>query len=141
MNVSYKRSIATSIIFGILFCFLVTFFAVVGPEHYLDKLIYSIISSVAVLISMLSFALMLLLTNKKENIVDERDGVIQKKASSVGLIVSLMYVFLLSIVLFVAYRNEGVLNVSWMWFIAYSTFAFGYFFTSIIHVYFYHSEG
>ncbi len=141
MNVSYKRSIATSLIFGILFCFLVTFFAVVGPEHYLEGKIYLVISSALVLISCLAFVLMLLLTNKKENIVDERDSVIQKKASSVGLIVSLMYVFLLSIVLFITYRDEGVLNVSWTWFIAYSTFAFGYFCTSLTHVFFYHYEG
>lgn len=140
MNVTYKRSIATSIIFGILFAFLVIFYAIVGPEEFLARKFYNVVSAAVILAAMISFALMLLLTNKKSNIVDERDYLIQKKASSIGLMVSLIYVFLLSIILFITNRNEGTMNVSWAWFIAYSTFAFGYFITSLIHVYFYNYE-
>jgi hypothetical protein len=140
MNVSLKRSIATCIIFGILFLYLILFFSIIGPEKFLVKKIYTVISAVVIMLSMLSFALMLLFTNKKENVVDERDYVIQRKASSTGLLVSLIYVFILSITLFVVYRDNGTINVSWMWFIAYSTFAFGYFFTSLFHIYLYNYE-
>ena len=140
MNVSYKRSIMTCIIFGILFLYLVIIFSVIGPENFTNGKTYLIVSSIVILITMIAFALMLLFTNKRSNIVDERDDYIQKKASSIGLLVSLIYVFLLSIVLFVVYRNHAGVNVSWLWFIAYSTFAFGYFFTSLVHVYLYHYE-
>ena len=140
MNVSYKRSIITCIIFGILFLYLVLMFSIVGPNKFLSNKLYTIISSVIIAISMLTFAFMMLFTNKKTNIVDERDDYIQKTASSTGLLVSLIYVFLLSIILFVTYRNHTGINPSWFWFIAYSTFAFGYFITSLIHVYLYNYE-
>ena len=140
MNITMKRSIGTTIIFGIMFFFLVLYFIFVGPENFLLEKIHSLINAVVIALSMVSFALLLLLTNKKSNIVDERDLQIQKKASSVGLLGSLMYVFLLSISLFVIYRNQAVAPTSWMWFIAYSTFAFGYFFTSLMHIFMYQYE-
>lgn len=140
MNVSFKRSIATTIIFGILFVFLVVYFSVVGPNDFMVGKVHMVVSAIVITAALLSFALMLLFTNKKGNLVDERDNLIQKKASSTGMVVSMMYVFLLSIILLVVYRDAGVVNVSWMWFIAYSTFAFAYFFTSLIHVYLYNYE-
>jgi hypothetical protein len=140
MNVTYKRSLLTSIIFGILFVFLFVFYLVIGPEEFLSNKINTVISVVVIIVAMGSFGFMLLFTNKKSNVVDERDYFIQKKASSFGLMISMMYVFLLSIVLFIVYRDYGVVNVSWMWFIAYSTFSFGYFVTSLAHVYLYHYE-
>lgn len=140
MNVSYKRSIITSIIFGILFLYLVTIFVVIGPNQFVSNKTNMIITSIVIAVAMLSFAFAMLFTNKKGNIVDERDDYIQKKASSIGLMISLIYVFLLSIILFVINRNSGFIDVSWLWFIAYSTFAFGYFITSLIHVYVYHYE-
>ena len=140
MNISYKRSIITCVIFGILFIYLITVFGIIGPDKFLDSKIHMVITSVVIAIAMISFVLVILFTNKKSNIVDERDDYIQKKASSIGLLISLMYVFLLSIILFVINRNSGVIHVSWLWFIAYSTFAFGYFFTSLVHVYFHYYE-
>lgn len=140
MNVSYKRSIITCIIFGLLFLYLVLLFSIVGPSDFLNNKVYTVISSIIIALSMIAFGLSILFTNKKSNIVDERDDYIQKRASTVGLLVSLMYVFLLSIVLFVVNRDAGSIDVSWLWFIAYSTFAFGYFFTSLVHVYLHYYE-
>jgi hypothetical protein len=140
MNVSYTRSVATSIIFGILFAFLVIFFAFIGPEDFLTRKLFIGVNAIVIFTAMLSFAIMLLLTNKKSNVIDERDYLIQKKSSTIGLVISLIYVFLLSIILFNIYRDEGSMNVSWAWFIAYSTFSFGYFITALIHVYFYKCE-
>lgn len=140
MNISYKRSIITSVIFGILFFYLVSIFSIVGPNTFLNNKTHLVIASLVIALSMLSFGFAMMFTNKKSNIIDERDDYIQKKASSIGLMVSLIYVFLLSIILFVTNRNNGTVNVSWLWFIAYSTFSFGYFSTSLVHVYFYHYE-
>ena len=135
MNVTYKRSIATTLIFGTLLIYLIVFFAIIGPEDFLSAKWYLAVTSAVVFIALMGFALMLLITNKKDNIVDERDNLIQKQASSSGLTLSLIYVFALSFALFMFYRDEGTINVSWAWFIAYSTFAFGYFSTSMAHVY------
>ncbi len=137
MNVSYKRSLFTAIMFGVFFLFIVIYFIIVGPAAFLESKIHFIINAIAILITMSSFAIMLLLTNKRKNIVDERDRNIQIKASSTGLMLTSMYVFILSIVLFIIHRSDGFINVTWMWFVAYSTFAFAYFTTSLLNVYFY----
>ena len=141
MNVSMKRSLFTTIIYGVLFLFLVIYFIAVGPEKFIEIKIHQVVCAVAFLTALASFFLMLLFTRKKSDIIDERDAFIQKRANTAGLLISLIYVFLLSIILFTVYRNEKVLSVSWMWFIAYSSFAFGYFITSLSHLYLCFYEG
>jgi|LGOV01.1.fsa_nt_gb hypothetical protein len=137
MNVSYKRSLLTAIMFGLFFFFIVIYFIIIGPDAFLENSIHFAINAIVVAVTLISFAIMLLLTNRRKNIVDERDKNIQIKASSTGLMLTSMYVFILSIVLFIIYRNDGFINVTWMWFLAYSTFAFAYFVTSLLNVYFY----
>lgn len=140
MNVSYQKSVFTSFIFGFSFLFIVCYFSIVGPNEYLHNKIHFLINSIVILLSLSSFAIMLLLTNKKEKVHDERDNYIQKKATSVGLLITALYVFSLSIVLFIIYRDDQYITVTWLWFIAYSTFAFTYFSTSLLNVYFYKVE-
>lgn len=140
MNVSYKRALWTSCLFGFLFFFLILYFTILGPLPFLENKIHFLINSIVLFITMSSFAIMLLLTNKSDNVVDERDNSIQKKATSTGLLLTSMYVFLLAIILFVVYRNDVYIYVSWLWFIAYTTFAFAYFITSVLIIYFYNSK-
>lgn len=52
---------------------------------------------------------------------DERDLAIQSKAVNIGFIVVLMYIFILSISLYIKYETVGMMPVGWVWFIAYST--------------------
>ncbi|MCK5387853.1 MAG: DUF2178 domain-containing protein [Candidatus Izimaplasma sp.] len=137
MNVNYKRSLITCIIFGILFFYLVIHFAIVGPLGFQTDRIHRVVSAAAILVAMVGFAIMLLLTNKKEKVFDERDQLIQKQASTIGLMLTSMFVFIFSIILFVNYQDRGVLEVSWVWLIAYLTFSFAYFITSLITVYLY----
>ena len=96
-----------------------------------------VISAMVILAAMLSFAIMLLMTQRKDRVFDERDQLIQKQSSMIGLLLTSMFVFIFSIALFVINRGRGTIEVSWMWLIAYLTFSFAYFITSLISVYLY----
>jgi len=137
MNVNYKRSLITTILFGILFFYLIIHFAIIGPLEFQSTRLHMVISAAAILVVMVGFVIMLLLTHKKNRVFDERDQLIQKQASMVGLMLTSMFVFIFSIALFVINRDRGVIEVSWFWLIAYMTFAFAYFITSLITVYLY----
>ncbi|MCK8058391.1 MULTISPECIES: DUF2178 domain-containing protein [unclassified Fusibacter] len=52
---------------------------------------------------------------------DERDQLIQSKAMNFGFILTLIYVFLVTITLYVKYEDAGLMPVGYMWFVAYST--------------------
>jgi hypothetical protein len=52
---------------------------------------------------------------------DERDEEIQKRANATAFLLVLVYVFVLSIVLWEKYQGRGFVPVGWMWFLAYST--------------------
>ena len=140
MNTSFKRSLTTCIIFGILFVFLTLYFIIVGADSFLSNKIHFVINSVILAIAMVGYSVMLLFTNRKDKLVDERDYSVQKRSYGTGLILSLMYVFLISIILFMVNRDAGTINVSWLWFIAYSTFAFSYFITSFVILYYYNRD-
>ncbi len=140
MNTTYKRSLITMILFGILFFYIVISFAVIGPEDYLSTRLNRVINSIVIILAMIGFGLSMLLTNKSSNIVDERDTLIQKKATSTGMMLTGMFVFLVTIFLFVKNENTGTVYVSWMWVIAYGTFSFSYFVTSTVMIVLYNKE-
>ena len=137
MNVNYKRSLITTILFGILFFYLIIHFALIGPLEFQTTRLHMVISGVVILVVMVGFVIMLLLTHKKDRVFDERDQLIQKQASMVGLMLTSMFVFVFSIALFVINKDRGLIEVSWVWLIAYMTFAFAYFITGLITVYLY----
>jgi len=137
MNINYKRSLITCILFGILFFYLVIYFAIVGPVKFQSDRIHMVVSAFVILVTMVGFTIMLLLTNKKDKVFDERDGLIQKQASMIGLLLTSMFVFIFSIILFITHQDRGLLEVSWVWLIAYMTFSFAYFITGLITVYLY----
>ena len=137
MNVNYKRSLITCVLFGILFFYLITHYAIVGPLEFQSERIHMVISAIVILVVMVGFGVMMLLTHKKDKVFDERDQLIQKQASMTGLMLTSIFVFVFSIVLYINYEDRGVLEVSWVWLIAYMTFAFAYFITSLITVYLY----
>ena len=137
MNVNYKRSLITLILFGILFFYLIVHFAIIGPLEFQSTRIHMVISAAVILATMIGFVIMLVLTQKKDKIFDERDQFIQKQASTIGLMLTSMFVFIVAIALFVINRDRGVIEVSWFWLIAYLTFSFAYFITSLLTVYLY----
>ncbi len=129
MNISYKRAIVTSAIFGTLFLFLVVYLAIVGPSRFLSEKIHFVVNSIVLVLAMIGYGGYLLRSNKNV-VIDERDTYLQKKSFGTSMILTLLYVFGLSMVLFIIYRDAETISVTWLWFIAYSTFAFSYFITS-----------
>ena len=57
---------------------------------------------------------------------DERDQAIGRRATTGGMVVVMLYVFVLSIGLWERHEDSGCVPVGWMWFLAYSTAAVGY---------------
>ncbi|SHJ12335.1 hypothetical protein SAMN02745751_01801 [Dethiosulfatibacter aminovorans DSM 17477] len=51
---------------------------------------------------------------------DERDAAVTGKAMEASYIVTLLYVFLVTISIYTKYESAGTVNVGWLWFIAYS---------------------
>ena len=137
MNITQKKSIITCSIFGIMFFYLMAHFLIVGPNDFQTVKIHMLISKIIIFLGGASFIIMLILTKKKSNVFDERDELIQRKSSTSGLMFTGMFVFILSMVLYVYYSDKGSLEVAWVWLIAYSTFSFAYFITSLISVYLY----
>ncbi len=140
MNITRKRAKFTAFLFGGLFFFLVLYFVIVGSNRFLNNSIHYAINALVFVICFLVYAAYLKITNKKTHYVDERDTFIQKKSYGISLIIILMYVYLLCTILWVIYKDVNVIQVSWIWFIAYSTFAFAYFMTSSIILYHYNKE-
>lgn len=132
MNKNYKRATYTMFLFGFLFFYLVIHFAIVGPADFQLDRINKLISAAVILVVMVLFAVMLIATNKKTHISDERDILFQKQASTIGLTVTGIFVFVLAITIFIINEDKRFVDVSWLWFIAYATFAFSYFSTSLI---------
>jgi hypothetical protein len=128
------------ILFGILFFYIVISFLVIGPEDYLSTRLNRVTNSIIIFLVILGFGLTMLITNKASNIVDERDTLIQKKATSTGMMLTGIFVFLITMYLFVQNEDLGTVNVSWMWVIAYGTFSFSYFVTSAVMIVLYNRE-
>jgi uncharacterized membrane protein len=139
MNIELKRSIFTMILFCTLFLFITIDFAILGPSSFLSKP-NTIIVAGMVLLVMLSFFYMLYQTKSTRMVIDERDKWIQLKASTTALQLTVIYVFLLAIVLYIIYEDTGNLPVSWMWFLAYSSYAFAFLSTSSVSVLLYYRQ-
>ena len=131
MNIQYKRALVTMSLFGFLFLYLIVDFIVVGVNNYTNRNNF-LLTAVVILTVMISFFVMLYVTNQKKHVVDERDKDIQTKATSVSLLVTTMFVFLFSIGLFLGYEGVAAVPVGWMWLLAYLTFDVAYFSSSSI---------
>jgi len=137
MNEKKEKALIISIAFGFVFFFLIIYFTMVGPLEFQTGSQHIAISSFVILLVMLTLMTYLFVTRKRNAVFDERDQLIQKQASMIGLSLTSMFVFVLSIMIFALNRDRGVVEVSWFWFIGYTTFAFSYFITSTITVYLY----
>ena len=93
-----------------------------------------------IFIIMVSYYVMLLITGKQDRIIDERDILIQKQATSIGMTLTAMVILITAITLFVTNEDRGVVDVSWMWLFGFGTFAFTYFITSLMIVIIYKSD-
>ncbi len=72
---------------------------------------------------------------------DERDRTIQMEAVFKSFVSILLYIFILSIVLYITHEKAGMIPVGWVWFIAYSTVAFSNLLIGIFTIGEYRSKG
>lgn len=140
MNITYKRAVITSLLFGVDFVLIFVLFFTVGLYGIKNFSYFLVSASILITITYVSYGFIVVSTNKKENVVDERDYHIMHKASTSAIILTLLYIFLFTIILFITNENEGNVNVYWLWLIAYSTFNFGYFIMSLLIVILYKKD-
>jgi hypothetical protein len=136
MTQSHKRAIWTLCIWGsVALAFVVFFFFVGSPDSYANTKPVRIAVGIVFAIGYLSYAGMLYLTRIRSGnpsiIADERDELIAGKGSNAGMIVVLIYVFLLAISLWENFQDEGCVPVGWMWWLAYSTTFMAYISSSV----------
>jgi hypothetical protein len=105
------------------------FFLSGGAASYADDSIRMLIAAVILGAGFIGYFSMLYLTREKEDdkslIRDERDLEIARQANEIALVAVLVFVFSVSITLFLSYETAGSLPVGWMWFLAYATACFG----------------
>ena len=105
------------------------FFLSGGAASYADDSIRMLIAAVILGAGFIGYVSMLYLTREKEDdkslIRDERDLEIARQANEIALVAVLVFVFSVSIILFLSYETAGNLPVGWMWFLAYATACFG----------------
>ena len=104
--------------------FLGVFFLGGGPVAFADTPLRILVSALAILLAYSTYGFMLRRTRLTP--ADERDAHIAARANETAFISVMVFVFLVSIILYESYDDAGVLPVGWMWFMAYFTGCFGY---------------
>jgi hypothetical protein len=131
MNQGRRRTLWTLAIWSVVAIgFGVTVFAYGGPATYVEGQTRRLVGAVFLAIGFFGTPLMLFLTRARPGSAhvasDERDERISHRATMIGLVVVLLYVFLTCIGLWEAYSDAGAVPVGWMWFLAYSTAILSY---------------
>ncbi len=109
--------------------FSLVFFSGGGAVTYADDSIRIFAAAVILGTGFIAQIIMVYQTREKSNgkalIRDERDLEISLQANEIALVAVLVFVFVVSISLFLGYENAGSLPIGWMWFLAYITACFG----------------
>jgi len=105
--------------------FSATVFTSGGPATYAEDTHRRLIGGVFLAFGVFGMPLLRLLTRSKPDAAhverDERDEHIDAKATNIGIIAVVAFVFLGSIALWDAHQDPGCVPVGWMWVMAYST--------------------
>jgi len=131
MTQARRRAIWSLLIWGgAAVAFVATFVAGGGPATYVDDRTRIVLGAAALGLAFVAHFVMLWRTRARGGdrpvLSDERDERIARRANGVALVVSLVYVVLLSIVLYEVHHDSRLVPVGWMWFVAYSTAMMGY---------------
>ena len=113
---------------AILAAFLVLFFGAGGAEGFAHDRGRIVAVAILFLAGYAAFFTMLWFTrsgNRAGTARDERDDMLEGRAGGMSLTVVLVYVYLLGIILWVAFQEKGSVPAGWMWFLAYSTVFLG----------------
>ena len=128
-----QRAIGTLIIWGVVLAlFIPLFFSYGGADGYAMDRTRILCMALLFGAGYLLYFFMLYRTKEKDGVIsDERDDTIVRKATGAAFIITLAYIYFLSITLFEIYRDPGFLPVGWMWFFGYSAIFIGYISNSI----------
>ncbi len=122
--------------FIVLITFFPIFFSNGGAEEFIKNETKRNITANIFLFGYCIHFLILWLTHRKKKLVkivfDERDKETQRIANNIAFIFTLLYVFLLSIVLYDSFFKSEYIPVGYMWFVGYSTIAMTSFLSAFI---------
>ena len=130
MSQARRRVVFNLIIWGVVGLSFLTFFVIGGgPASFVSDRWRILLTAVAVLTGFLATAGMLWQTRVRAGpiLCDERDVRVARRANGAALIITLVYVYVLSLVLFEMHHDGALVPVGWMYFLAYSTVIVGSF--------------
>lgn len=130
-----QRALLTLVIWGLVIAtFIPLFFSGGGPDTYQADKIRRLSSNICIALGYTGYLVMIILTRKrskgKRRLRDERDEITEKQANQIAFIFVLVYVFITCIILWEKFHDVGSVPVGFMWFLAYTTVSFSYFFAS-----------
>jgi hypothetical protein len=111
----------------VLAIFLAIFFSGGGPAGYAGESFRHLLVAILFLIGFISYLTMIYRTRLRPGgpVKDERDESIEKRAQRFAFIAVLVFVYSLSILLWVVYEGREYVPAGWMWFLGYGTVFFG----------------
>lgn len=126
MTQSTRRATGRLLIWvPVLAVFLAVFFGGGGPARYAGDRIRIVAAAAVLAAGYLAFFIMMTATRSRcagsRPVRDERDDRIESKATAASLGISLAYVFVVSIGLWIVFQEGGSVPTGWMWFLAYTT--------------------
>ncbi len=101
--------------------FFLAYFSGGGPSEFDTDSRRHLAAAAAIAFGFAAYWSGLWLTRKREGqvVADERDFQVVARASQATLIVVLVIIFLMCTLLWLIHEAEGVVDVGWMWFLAY----------------------
>lgn len=144
MSMQMKHAMIRMILWTMVFVFFLSIFLTGDTiERWGDNRTKTIVVAALFLAGFVGDAILSIVYRKRKEAVtrDERDDWIQKQALSGGFIVTLVYVFLITISLYTKFENSGLVPAAWLWFIAYSLICVANISVTAFSVYFYRKGG
>ncbi len=135
MSIQRKRAWQVLILWGIVFLiFLPLYFSGSGADEWGIDHNSRFLSSVVLGLGYVIFFVLQVKGRKIRK--DEREYLIELKASQAAMISILLYVFIFGITMFVIYESKVFMPASWMWFLAYTTVFLAYISNSAFYLWF-----
>ena len=144
MSLKMKHSIYSLIIWLVVAIFLIIlFFSGDTINTWGDNRTKTLLITALFFIGYVGNTILWIIFRKRKNkiVKDERDDYISLKSISAGFITTGVYIFILSISLYIIYENVGSVPIAWVWFIAYSLFVVSYLSTSAFSLIYYYKSG
>ena len=121
MSGKMKQSIIHCALWAIVAAVLIIVFTSKGTiEAWGDNRTKTILLAALFFFGFTGDAVLRFVFRKSKVTTDERDEFIQGQSLKVGYVVTVLYIFILSISLYTKYEVDGSVPIAWIWFIAYT---------------------